>query len=213
MRIADEFLKGFHLKAPDDSGPLSTKFELVWPSHSIKNTFKPSNARYATVMPRCSPEAHDLVVGDAIRHGIGGHISTRPTREGPFRSTDTITMASISKETAGQVDAEIQSVPLDVSAGWMKEATTSSRGTPDAVENPTLRVDPSCPVYNLESLGDMIYEQFRRRYGLLSTAEERLAAFIGSVVEHARSSAVLRLFARIIGVPAENLGGNHYKVE
>lgn len=164
-------------------------------------------------MPRCSPEAHNLVVGDAIRPRIGGHISTRPISEGPFRSTDTITMASTLNETAGQVNAEIQSVRLDVGAGWMKEATTSSRGTSNAVQNPTLRVDPSCPAINLESLGDMIYGQFRRRYGLLSTAEERLAAFIGSVAEHARSSAVLRVFARIIGVPAGKLGGNHNKVK
>ncbi|CAN0546589.1 unnamed protein product, partial [Ectocarpus sp. 8 AP-2014] len=46
------------------------------------------------------------------------------------------------------------------------------------------------------------YRDFRRRYGLQRTAEERVAGLLGAVLDHGPASPVLRLFARMVGAPA-----------
>ena len=56
-------------------------------------------------------------------------------------------------------------------------------------------------------MGVSMYREFRRRYGLQRTAEERVAGLLGAVLEHGSASAVLRLFARIVGAPADAAGG------
>lgn len=61
---------------------------------------------------------------------------------------------------------------------------------------------PGCPASRLEPVGVTLYRDFRRRYGLQRTAEERVAGLLGSILEHGIASAVLRLFARIVGTPA-----------
>lgn len=69
------------------------------------------------------------------------------------------------------------------------------------VENVSLQ---SCPAAaKLEPVGAALYQNFRRRYGLVRTTEERVAGFLGSILEHREASAILRLFARIVGAPAE----------
>lgn len=64
-----------------------------------------------------------------------------------------------------------------------------------------------CPASGVESLGAILYARFRRRYGLQRTAEERVAGLLGSIVEHSPASAVLRLFARMLGASADAQGG------
>lgn len=64
-----------------------------------------------------------------------------------------------------------------------------------------------CPASGVESLGVILYGRFRRRYGLQRTAEERVAGLLGSILEHSPASAVLRLFARMLGAPADVRGG------
>ncbi|CAM9225060.1 unnamed protein product [Scytosiphon promiscuus] len=64
-----------------------------------------------------------------------------------------------------------------------------------------------CPAHRVEPLGVALYERFRRRYGLQRTAEERVAGLLGAVVEYAPASAVLRLFARVLGAPPSAQGG------
>eukprot|EP00752_Nemacystus_decipiens_P008616 g7695.t1 len=64
-----------------------------------------------------------------------------------------------------------------------------------------------CPASRVASLGAILYGGFRRRYGLQRTAEERVAGLLGSIVEHSRSSAVLRLFARMLGAPIDTKAG------
>ncbi|CAM9189565.1 unnamed protein product, partial [Hapterophycus canaliculatus] len=65
-----------------------------------------------------------------------------------------------------------------------------------------------CPANRVDSLGTTLYGRFRRRYGLQRTTEERVAGLLGAVVEYAPASALLRLFARILGAPpnAHNQG-------
>lgn len=64
-----------------------------------------------------------------------------------------------------------------------------------------------CPASGVESLGVILYASFRRRYGLQRTAEERVAGLLGSILEHSPASAVLRLFARMVGAPSDARGG------
>ncbi|CAM9258655.1 unnamed protein product [Ectocarpus sp. 4 AP-2014] len=59
-----------------------------------------------------------------------------------------------------------------------------------------------CPASSVETLGVALYRDFRRRYGLQRTAEERVAGLLGAVLEHGPASPVLRLFARMVGAPA-----------
>eukprot|EP00903_Cladosiphon_okamuranus_P010537 g9967.t1 len=59
-----------------------------------------------------------------------------------------------------------------------------------------------CVASEVEPLGVILYKSFRRHYGLQRTAEERVAGLLGSILEHSPASAVLRLFARMLGVPA-----------
>ncbi|CBN73996.1 hypothetical protein Esi_0009_0188 [Ectocarpus siliculosus] len=59
-----------------------------------------------------------------------------------------------------------------------------------------------CPASRVETLGVALYRDFRRRYGLQRTAEERVAGLLGAVLEHGPASPVLRLFARMVGAPA-----------
>lgn len=63
-----------------------------------------------------------------------------------------------------------------------------------------------CPASRSETLGAALYGGFRRRYGLQRTAEERVAGLLGAVLEHSPSSAVLRLFARMLGSPPDSRG-------
>lgn len=63
-----------------------------------------------------------------------------------------------------------------------------------------------CPASAAEPLGVILYGSFRRRYGLQRTAEERVAGLLGSILEHSPASAVLRLFARMMGAPADARG-------
>lgn len=63
-----------------------------------------------------------------------------------------------------------------------------------------------CPASRVETLGVALYRDFRRRYGLQRTAEERVAGLLGAVLEHGRASPVLRLFARMVGAPPDASG-------
>ncbi|CAM9177663.1 unnamed protein product, partial [Ectocarpus fasciculatus] len=63
-----------------------------------------------------------------------------------------------------------------------------------------------CPASRVETLGVALYNDFRRRYGLQRTAEERVAGLLGAVLEHGRASPVLRLFARMVGAPPDASG-------
>lgn len=63
-----------------------------------------------------------------------------------------------------------------------------------------------CPASRVETLGVALYRDFRRRYGLQRTAEERVAGLLGAVLEHGPASPVLRLFARMVGAPADASG-------
>ena len=67
-----------------------------------------------------------------------------------------------------------------------------------------------CPVSGLDTVGVSLYRDFRRQYGLQRTAEERVAGLLGAVLENSPSSAVLRLFARIVGTPASAAGGGEW---
>lgn len=63
-----------------------------------------------------------------------------------------------------------------------------------------------CPAANPTPVGTTLYKEFRRRYGIQRTTEERVAGLVGSVLEHMHTSSVLRLFIRIAGAPADATG-------
>lgn len=67
-------------------------------------------------------------------------------------------------------------------------------------------ISSCCPASKVDTLGVTLYGGFRRRYGLQRTAEERVAGLLGAVLEHSPSSAVLRLFARMLGSPPDSRG-------
>lgn len=71
---------------------------------------------------------------------------------------------------------------------------------------PPSKLSRSCPVTKLEPVAVTLYQDFRRRYGLVRTAEERIVALLGSVMEYMKRSAILRLFARMVGAPGHGLG-------
>lgn len=83
--------------------------------------------------------------------------------------------------------------------------TTDSISAPSSSLSllPSSQLPWSCPATKLEPVAVTLYQDFRRRYGLVRTAEERVAALLGSIVEHMKASAILRLFARIVGAPAD----------
>lgn len=97
-------------------------------------------------------------------------------------------------------------------SGQRRRSTSPLRSSPGATQGidqaatplfPAASPPPDCPVAKLEPLGVALYKDFRRRYGLTCTTEERIAGLLGALLEHRKSSAILRLFARIVGAPAD----------
>lgn len=87
--------------------------------------------------------------------------------------------------------------------------------TAPAVEAPRAAEpsSPCCPMSSLEPVGEALYRDFRRQYGLVGLAEERVAGLLGAVLVHQEASAILRLFARMIGAPPDGFDGEGEVVE
>ena len=170
---------------------------------------------------------HGLIVGDTIRLYQRDTVFTWPPGEEHLVATETTNTtpeialtASFSNGTLEHNDRGGGSVPscagLTRNQGEKKETEASTRWASNSrqTSTPGFEVcDTNCPVTKLEPLGVVIYGQFRRRYGLQHTAEKRLAAMVGSAVEHAQSAAVLRLFARMLGVQAGTKPGGDYRLK
>ena len=102
--------------------------------------------------------------------------------------------------SSGERHESRMGVEIEEPAGSFSTDTTSAK-TEEASSNFI------CPALMVDTVGVSLYRDFRRRYGLQRTAEERVAGLLGAVLENCPASAVLRLFARIVGAPADAAGG------
>lgn len=166
---------------------------------------------------RCAPGAHSVVIGSCDQDNEYLFSGTVPPH---LRDTATRRAASPPSSLAATPSELREDIAKfrGITAGKGGEAENPTQAKRKEAENSTGQVRtvpgeeghlsyPGCPAANLEPVGVMLYLEARRRYGLQRTAEERVAGLLGSIIEHARSSALLRLFTRILGVPADGISG------
>lgn len=130
----------------------------------------------------------------------GKHMPPATGGETLSATTGGIHTSSGERNTPTRVGVEM----AEPTRSFSTDTTTTSARTEEASS------DFLCPALALDTVGVSLYRDFRRRYGLQRTAEERVAGLLGAVLENGPASAVLRLFARMVGAPANAAGGGEW---